>query len=78
MLRAHPAILRGLVDHYGEVLALHTGQGTCATRRQLEDATYTLCVSTGTRTAEAALIVAEEQLAAALCEGTRGDIGLTA
>ncbi|MEW1929439.1 MULTISPECIES: DUF5133 domain-containing protein [unclassified Streptomyces] len=62
MLMAHPAILRDLVEQYGTLTVLQAEQGTQETRRQLEDVTYTLCVSTGTHTAEAALIAAEEQL----------------
>ncbi|MER5258793.1 MULTISPECIES: DUF5133 domain-containing protein [unclassified Streptomyces] len=59
---AHPAILRDLVEQYGTLTVLQAEQGTQEIRRQLEDVTYTLCVSTGTHTAEAALIAAEEQL----------------
>lgn len=68
MLRAHPAILRNLVEEYKALRSLRTEEESIEARRQLEDVTYTLCVSTGTRTAEAALIVAEQQLATALAD----------
>ncbi|WP_234433373.1 DUF5133 domain-containing protein [Streptomyces sp. NRRL WC-3549] len=70
---AHPVILRGLVDRYHELLAQDSAQGSHETRRQLEDLTYTLCVSTGTRTADQALAAAEEQLTAALRETALSD-----
>lgn len=63
---ANPVILRGLVDRYHELLTQDSAQGSPEARCQLEDVTYTLCVSTGTRTADEALAVAEEQLTAAL------------
>lgn len=66
MLMAHPAILGNLVEQYDKLQVLHAEEGTFETRRKLEDVTYTLCVSTGTQTVEAALAVAERQLAAAL------------
>jgi hypothetical protein len=74
---AHPAILRNLVERYEELQAGRTGQDSLETRRRLEDVTYTLCVSTGTRTIEAALRAAEEQLTAAL-DVTGSDVRLTA
>ncbi|MGI5380531.1 DUF5133 domain-containing protein [Streptomyces sp. CA-251387] len=40
--------------------------GSAQTRRQLEDALYTLCVVTGTRRLDAALYVARQQLADAM------------
>lgn len=68
MLMAHPVILRNLVEQYEKLQVLHAEQGTFETRRRLEDVTYTLCVSTGTQTVDAALAVAERQLTAALVE----------
>ncbi|MEV6653457.1 DUF5133 domain-containing protein [Streptomyces sp. NPDC051219] len=62
MLMAHPLVLRNLVDRYKALRKLHAEQRTAESRRELEDVTYTLCVSTGTRTAEAALAAAEAQL----------------
>ncbi|MEW2086778.1 DUF5133 domain-containing protein [Streptomyces sp. NPDC005283] len=50
------------------LLAEDTENSTSQTRRELEDVTYTPCVSTGTLTIEAALAVAEQRLAAALTD----------
>ncbi|MEW2548464.1 DUF5133 domain-containing protein [Streptomyces sp. NPDC047002] len=68
MLMAHPAILRNLVEQYQTLRALHAEKGTAESRRRLEDVTYTLCVSTGTRTPEEALVVAHRRLAQELAE----------
>ncbi|MEU3186783.1 DUF5133 domain-containing protein [Streptomyces sp. NPDC006923] len=68
MLMAHPAILRNLVQQYEALQVLHAETNSFETRRRLEDITYTLCVSTGTRVVEDALAVAERQLAGALAE----------
>lgn len=65
MLTAHPAILRDLVEQYETLRVLHAEEGTHASRQRLEDVSYTLCVSTGTRRTEDALAVAHRQLAAA-------------
>ncbi|KOT89434.1 hypothetical protein ADK86_29485 [Streptomyces sp. NRRL F-5755] len=62
---AHPAVLRDLVERYETARAHHAEQGTDASRRRLEDVTYTLCVSTGTRRPEDALAAARQQLATA-------------
>ncbi|MFD4029149.1 DUF5133 domain-containing protein [Streptomyces sp. NPDC058637] len=77
MLVAHPAILRSLLQRYETLLAQDTGQCSAGIRRELEDVTYTLCVSTGTLTAEAALAKARQQLAAALADQPVGDVQLT-
>lgn len=74
---AHPTILRDLVERYEALQLLHTERDSFETRRRLEDVTYTLCVSTGTQTIEAALATAEEQLAAAL-DVTEPEVRLTA
>lgn len=60
---AHPVVLSKLIKQFETLLRAE--QDTPETRRRLEDVTYTLCVSTGTRTAEAALTAARAQLAAA-------------
>ncbi|MFI5756270.1 DUF5133 domain-containing protein [Streptomyces sp. NPDC051569] len=65
MLMAHPAILRNLVQRYEALQVRHAEEDSFETLRGLEDVTYTLCVSTGTRTVEAALTVAERHVAAA-------------
>ncbi|MFG2891213.1 DUF5133 domain-containing protein [Streptomyces sp. NPDC048248] len=62
MLIAHPAVLRDLVEQYETLRLLHAQEGSSTVRRQLEDVTYTLCVSTGTRDGDAALAAARRQL----------------
>ncbi|WP_329125393.1 DUF5133 domain-containing protein [Streptomyces sp. NBC_01465] len=64
MLLAHPAVLRDLVERYEALRALPADGRTPEVRRRLEDVTYTLCVSTGTRTPEAALVAAGRRMAA--------------
>ncbi|WP_327344481.1 DUF5133 domain-containing protein [Streptomyces europaeiscabiei] len=63
---AHSSLLRELVGRC-ETLRRHavSGGGPEIARR-LEDATYTLCVVTGTRELDAALSVARRQLADAM------------
>lgn len=58
MLMAHPAVLEELLRRHEELRTRH-GEGAA---RQLEDVSYTLCVSTGTRDIAAALTVARDQL----------------
>ncbi|OUC93629.1 DUF5133 domain-containing protein [Streptomyces swartbergensis] len=66
MLRPHPSLLRELVERC-ETLRRHLAStGSEKTRRQFEDASYTLCVVTGTRQLETALCVARQQLADAM------------
>lgn len=62
MLMAHPAVLQNLVEQYETLVALHAESGTPQSRRRLADVTYTLCVSTGTRDIDAALIAARFNL----------------
>lgn len=66
MLRAHPSLLRELVERCDTLRRRMASDGGTETRRQLEDVTYTLCVVTGTRQLDAALYVAREQLADAM------------
>lgn len=61
MLMAHPAVLEELLRRYEKLRAQH-GQGVDGVARRLEDVSYTLCVSTGTREIAAALVAAREQL----------------
>jgi len=68
VLMAHPVVLRKLVDEYRALQILHAQDGSPGCRRRLEDVTYTLCVSTGTRTVEDALLAAERRLEAALVD----------
>ncbi|MER5297681.1 DUF5133 domain-containing protein [Streptomyces pharetrae] len=62
MLMAHPAVLRNLVEQYETLRALHAENGSREARQRLEDVTYTLCVSTGTRDIDAALTAARHRL----------------
>ncbi|WP_328863055.1 DUF5133 domain-containing protein [Streptomyces sp. NBC_00306] len=62
MLLAHPAVLKDLVEQYETLRALHAEKGSPAVRQRMEDVAYTLCVSTGTRDVDAALIAARHRL----------------
>jgi len=75
VLMAHPAVLRNLVDQYDTLRALHAEKGGDEVRQRMDDITYTLCVSTGTRDIDAALIAARHRLAGSL---TQDDSVLTA
>ncbi|MFF9853066.1 DUF5133 domain-containing protein [Streptomyces litmocidini] len=61
MLMAHPAVLKNLIERY-ETLLRHAEDGSAEARRRMEDVTYTLCVSTGTRDIDTALATARRQL----------------
>ncbi|CAM5277660.1 hypothetical protein SALBM135S_09651 [Streptomyces alboniger] len=62
MLMAQP-VLRNLVENYEALSARRPGQADGPeVRRRMEDLTYTLCVSTGTRDIRSALAVARRQL----------------
>ena len=60
MLLAHPAVLDDLVDRY-ETLRLLDPEDP-EVRRRTADVSYTLCVATGTRDVDAALIAARLRL----------------
>ncbi|MET7442151.1 DUF5133 domain-containing protein [Streptomyces sp. NPDC004082] len=62
MLMAHPAVLANLISQYEALSALHAEDGNEEARRRLDDVTYTLCVATGTRDIDAALIAARHRL----------------
>jgi hypothetical protein len=62
---AHPAVLKDLVEQYESLRALHAENGSPAARRRMDDVAYTLCVSTGTRDVDAALVVARHRLSGA-------------
>ncbi|MEU8882018.1 DUF5133 domain-containing protein [Streptomyces hydrogenans] len=62
MLMAHPVVLRELVEQYETLQALHAENGSAEARRRMDDLAYTLCVSTGTRDVDAALIAARRRL----------------
>ncbi|MFF8983811.1 DUF5133 domain-containing protein [Streptomyces globisporus] len=66
MLMAHPAVLRDLIDECEALTAVGADKANSAQARQrLDDVTYTLCVSTGTRDIDAALAAARYQLSGA-------------
>ncbi|MET8631558.1 DUF5133 domain-containing protein [Streptomyces sp. NPDC004680] len=54
--------LRAVLARYADARIEHDVRPTGRTSRALEDATYTLCVITGTRTAEQALLAADTLL----------------
>ncbi|MEU6274004.1 DUF5133 domain-containing protein [Streptomyces populi] len=62
MLMAHPAVLTNLIEQYETLRILHAEKGSPEVRRRLDDIAYTLCVSTGTRDIDTALVVARHQL----------------
>ncbi|NEC67730.1 DUF5133 domain-containing protein [Streptomyces sp. SID9727] len=63
MLMAHPAVLRDLIESYEALAAVGAGEADSArVRQRMDDIAYTLCVSTGTRDIDAALIAARHQL----------------
>ncbi|MFV2121635.1 DUF5133 domain-containing protein [Streptomyces sp. Act-28] len=65
MLLAHPAVLRELVARYESLCAAAQGHAIAPDlQRRLDDVTYTLCVTTGTRKLEHALAAARARLAA--------------
>ncbi|MFE9696264.1 DUF5133 domain-containing protein [Streptomyces sp. NPDC006270] len=61
MLMAHPAVLEELLRRYDELKA-GRGKDARETARCLEDVSYTLCVTTGTRDIASALVAARGQL----------------
>jgi hypothetical protein len=66
VVMAHPSLLRELVERCETLRRRMASAGSAETARQLEDATYTLCVVTGTRQLDAALYVARRQLSDAM------------
>ncbi|WP_369275819.1 DUF5133 domain-containing protein [Streptomyces sp. R11] len=65
MITAHPSLLRDLIERCETLSRRQAAHPSSDTARQLEDATYTLCVITGTRQLDTALFVARHQMAAA-------------
>ncbi|MFE2708236.1 DUF5133 domain-containing protein [Streptomyces mirabilis] len=62
MLMAHPAVLKDLIEQYETLHVLHAENGSPAAQQRMDDVAYALCVSTGTRDIDAALIAARHQL----------------
>jgi hypothetical protein len=65
MLMAHPAVLLDLMDEYAALKILEAEKGSPEVRRRLEDVAYTLCIATGTRDIDMALIAARHRLSGA-------------
>ncbi|MGY3340218.1 hypothetical protein ACVW0K_006317 [Streptomyces filamentosus] len=59
---AHPAVLRELIAQYETLQVLDAENGGEEVRRRMDDLAYTLCVSTGTRDVDTALIAARHRL----------------
>ncbi|MFJ8659560.1 DUF5133 domain-containing protein [Streptomyces sp. NPDC093795] len=68
MLMAHPAVLSNLIEQYETLRMLHAENGSIEVRRRMDDIAYTLCVSTGTRDVDTALIAARHRLPGARTE----------
>ncbi|TPQ20645.1 DUF5133 domain-containing protein [Streptomyces sporangiiformans] len=62
MLMAHPVVLVDLLEQYKTLHALHAEEGSARARQRLDDIAYTLCIATGTRDIDAALIAAHHRL----------------
>ncbi|MEU0303087.1 DUF5133 domain-containing protein [Streptomyces sp. NPDC006175] len=62
MLMAHPAVLRNLVEQYDTLRILRAENGDTEVQQRMDDIAYTLCVATGTRDVDAALIAARHRL----------------
>ncbi|MFI1018944.1 DUF5133 domain-containing protein [Streptomyces sp. NPDC020965] len=58
MLLAHPAVLRTLIGRYEALKLLKAHADSPHLRRRMDDLVYTLCVSTGTRDVDSALLAA--------------------
>ncbi|MFI9081901.1 DUF5133 domain-containing protein [Streptomyces sioyaensis] len=61
MLMAHPAVLRDLIEKY-EALELLQAQGDEEVKQRMDDLAYSLCIASGTREIDVALIAARHQL----------------
>ncbi|RZU36317.1 uncharacterized protein DUF5133 [Streptomyces sp. BK022] len=62
MLMAHPAVLQNLIEQYDALSVLHAQEGSAEVRQRMDDIAYTLCVATGTRDIDTALIAARHRL----------------
>ncbi|MBM7168639.1 DUF5133 domain-containing protein [Streptomyces sp. G44] len=65
MLKPHPSFVHDLLETHAALRARQAQEDSPELRRRLDDLTYTLCVSTGTRTLDAALATARAQLTGA-------------
>ncbi len=64
MLQAHPSVLKRLMDEYTSLRTRYAKTGDVQLRQRMNDAAYTLCVVTGTREVDTAMMVARHQLSA--------------
>ncbi|MET7676800.1 DUF5133 domain-containing protein [Streptomyces seoulensis] len=62
MLMAHPAVLQNLIEQYDALCVLRAQEGSAEVQRRMDDIAYTLCVVTGTRDIDAALVAARHRL----------------
>lgn len=62
MLMAHPAALQNLLEQYATLRILQSENSNLEVQQRMDDLAYTLCVSTGTRDVDTALIAAHHQL----------------
>ncbi len=67
MLVPDPKVLRTLLTRYAETRFAHAQNPTPESQQALDDVTYTLCVTTSTKTIEAALASADALLARTCC-----------
>ncbi|MEU0007285.1 DUF5133 domain-containing protein [Streptomyces sp. NPDC006314] len=65
MLMAHPAVLKDLIAQYEALTLLGAEESTPQVRQRLADISYTLCVATGTKDVDMALIAARHRLSGA-------------
>ncbi|WP_225826212.1 DUF5133 domain-containing protein [Streptomyces naphthomycinicus] len=65
MLMAHPAVLKDLIAQYEALTLLGAEASTPQAQQRLADVAYTLCVATGTRDVDMALIAARHRLSGA-------------
>ncbi|MFD4589271.1 DUF5133 domain-containing protein [Streptomyces rubiginosohelvolus] len=68
MLTPSPDAMRTLLARYNDLQLRHSQDSDYELQRSLEDVTYTLCVSTGTRTVHDALLAADTVLRQAAAE----------
>ncbi|MFH8368341.1 DUF5133 domain-containing protein [Streptomyces sp. NPDC018031] len=68
MLLAHPAVLENLLEQYETLRILQAENSGDEVRQRMDDLAYTLCVSTGTRDIDAALVAARHRLPGARTE----------
>ncbi|MFD3466630.1 DUF5133 domain-containing protein [Streptomyces sp. NPDC058682] len=74
-MMTHPAVLASLLEEYEMEWELRAAGPHGPVRQQMEDVVYTLCVSTGTRDIDAALVAARERLGTAWLEDAEAAAG---